>query len=125
MLCRCIPPAPLYITGPEIFEGLKAYRRADGGVQLFRPMETCPPHESLAARLCLPTINEQDMLQALTTFVEVEQDWTPHSQGTSLYIRPFMFGNDENLGVHAVTPRNVCHHCLSQRQLLQRGHQPG
>ena len=88
--------------GAEIFEGLKAYRRADGGVQLFRPMENVRRMNHSAARLCLPTINEQDMLQALTKFVEVEQDWTPHSQGTSLYIRPFMFGNDENLGVHAV-----------------------
>ena len=88
--------------GAEIFEGLKAYRRADGGVQLFRPMENVRRMNHSAERLCLPTMDEQDMLQALTKFVEVEQDWTPHSQGTSLYIRPFMFGNDENFGVHAV-----------------------
>lgn len=88
--------------GAEIFEGLKAYRRADGGVQLFRPMENVRRMNHSAARLCLPTMDEQDMLQALTKFVEVEQDWTPHSRGTSLYIRPFLFGNDENLGVHAV-----------------------
>lgn len=41
-------------------------------------------------------------MQALTTFVSLEQDWTPSDFGTSLYLRPFMFGNDENLGVHSV-----------------------
>jgi branched-chain amino acid aminotransferase len=41
-------------------------------------------------------------MQVLTEFVKVEQDWTPSADGTSLYLRPFMFGNDETLGVHAV-----------------------
>ena len=52
--------------------------------------------------MCLPQIPEEDALQALTAFVSLEQDWTPSREGTSLYLRPFMFGNDETLGVHAV-----------------------
>jgi branched-chain amino acid aminotransferase len=55
-----------------------------------------------AERMCLPEIPEDLALEVLTKFVEFEKEWTPHSEGTSLYIRPFMFGNDETLGVHAV-----------------------
>ena len=88
--------------GSEIFEGLKAYRRADGKVQLFRPMENVRRLNNSAERLCLPQIPEEDALQILDTFVSIEKDWTPDKEGTSLYLRPFMFGNDESLGVHAV-----------------------
>ena len=88
--------------GSEIFEGLKAYRRADGKVQLFRPIENIRRMNNSAERLCLPTIPEDLALEIYTKFVEVEKDWTPSAEGTSLYIRPFMIGNDESLGVHAV-----------------------
>ena len=88
--------------GSEIFEGLKAYRRADGKVQLFRPIENIRRMNNSAERLCLPQMPEEDFMQALIEFVRLEQDWTPSDKGTSLYLRPFMFGNDESLGVHAV-----------------------
>ena len=71
-------------------------------MQLFRPIENIRRMNRSAERLCLPQIPEEDAMQALTTFVTMEQDWTPSAPGTSLYIRPFMFGNDETLGVHAV-----------------------
>lgn len=96
------PASTVLHYGSEIFEGLKAYRRADGKVQLFRPIENIRRMNRSAERLCLPEIPEEDALEALLKYVEVEQDWTPHSEGTSLYLRPFMFGNDESLGVHAV-----------------------
>ncbi|MGN0451309.1 MAG: branched-chain amino acid aminotransferase [Acutalibacteraceae bacterium] len=96
------PASTVLHYGSEIFEGLKAYRRADGRVQLFRPIENIRRMNNSAERLCLPQIPEEDALEILDTFVGVEQDWTPSAEGTSLYIRPFMFGNDENLGVHAV-----------------------
>ena len=107
---RIIPFAPIPLHpastvlhyGSEIFEGLKAYRRADGTVQLFRPMENIRRLNNSAERLCLPQIPEEDALEALTTFVQCEQDWTPSAPGTSLYLRPFLYGNDETLGVHAV-----------------------
>ena len=96
------PASTVLHYGSEILEGLKAYRRADGKVQLFRPMENIRRMNNSAERLCLPQIPEEDALQALETFVSLEQDWTPSAEGTSLYLRPFMFGNDETLGVHAV-----------------------
>ena len=96
------PASTVLHYGAEIFEGLKAYRREDGGVQLFRPMENVRRMNNSAERMSLPQMDEQDMLQLLTTFVKLEEKWVPKTFGTSLYLRPFMFGNDEALGVHAV-----------------------
>ena len=96
------PASTVLHYGSEIFEGLKAYRRKDGGVQLFRPIENMRRLNSSAERLCLPTIPEEDNLQILKTFVELEKDWVPHSEGASLYLRPFLFGDDAFLGVHGV-----------------------
>ena len=96
------PASTVLHYGSEIFEGLKAYRRADGKVQLFRPMENIRRMNRSAERMCLPEIPEDMFLEVLTKFVAHEQEWTPSAPGTSLYIRPFMYGNDETLGVHAV-----------------------
>ncbi len=96
------PASTVLHYGSEIFEGLKAYRRADGKVQMFRPIENIRRMNRSAERLCLPQIPEDMAMEILTTFVGLEQDWTPSAEGTSLYLRPFMFGNDESLGVHAV-----------------------
>ncbi len=96
------PASTVLHYGAEIFEGLKAYRRADGGIQLFRPTENIRRLNNSAERMCLPQLDEADLLEALTTFVRLEERWVPKSFGTSLYLRPFLFGNDEHLGVHAV-----------------------
>ena len=96
------PASTVLHYGAEIFEGLKAYRREDGGVQLFRPMENVRRMNNSAERMSLPQMDEQEMLELLTTFVKLEEKWVPKTFGTSLYLRPFMFGNDESLGVHAV-----------------------
>ncbi len=96
------PASTVLHYGSEIFEGLKAYRRKDGKVQMFRPIENIRRMNRSAERLCLPEIPEDLAMQVLETFVELEQEWTPSAEGTSLYLRPFMFGNDESLGVHAV-----------------------
>ena len=102
------PASTVLHYGSEIFEGLKAYRRADGKVQLFRPMENIRRLNRSAERLCLPQIPEELAYEVLTAFVRCEQDWTPSAPGTSLYLRPFLFGNDETLGVHAVHNAVYC-----------------
>ena len=107
---RIVPYGPIALSpactalhyGSEIFEGLKAYRRADGGIQLFRPLENARRMNNSADRLCLPQLPEEMFMEALKTLIELDKDWVPSAPGTSLYIRPFMFGNDENLGVHSV-----------------------
>jgi branched-chain amino acid aminotransferase len=113
---RIVPFGPLPIHpastvlhyGAEIFEGLKAYRAVDGSIQLFRPMENVKRMNRSAERMCLPQMDEADMLQIFDTMVELEKDWVPHSEGSSLYVRPFLFGNDEHLGVHAVSHATYC-----------------
>ena len=88
--------------GSEIFEGLKAYRREDGHIQLFRAEENAQRMINSAERLCLPALEIEDFMQLVSELVKIEEEWVPHSAGTSLYIRPFIIGNDETLGVHAV-----------------------
>lgn len=96
------PAATVFHYGAEIFEGLKAYRRDDGKVQFFRPIENAKRLNNSAERLRLPQIPEEDFLEALTTLVRLDEDWVPSGKGESLYIRPFLFGNDEKLGVHSI-----------------------
>ncbi|MBR4723208.1 MAG: branched-chain amino acid aminotransferase [Clostridia bacterium] len=100
------PAATVFHYGAEIFEGLKAYRTAGGSVQLFRPIENVRRMNNSAERIGLPQIPEEDMLSAILEFVKVEQDWVPYGEGESLYLRPFMFGNDEHLGVHSINRAN-------------------
>ena len=84
----------------ETFEGLKAYRKADGSIQLFRPEMNARRMNNSNHRLCMPQIPEEDFVEAVKALVEVEQDWVPHEDGTSLYIRPFVFADEVALGVH-------------------------
>lgn len=96
------PASTVFHYGAEIFEGMKAYRAESGKIQLFRPMENIKRLNNSAERLCLPQLDEEGCLDILKTMVELEKDWVPHSEGTSLYLRPFLYGNDPHLGVHAV-----------------------
>lgn len=95
------PASTVLHYGAEIFEGMKAYKTKDG-YQMFRPTENLKRLNNSAERLCLPTIDEGLFLKGLTELINLDYQWIPDYTGTSLYIRPFMFGNDESLGVHAV-----------------------
>ena len=85
--------------GQEIFEGLKAYRTADGTVQLFRPDENFKRMNISAERMVIPPFDEEFMVEATKTLVKLEEDWVPHTDGASLYIRPFIFATDDYVGV--------------------------
>ena len=106
---RIVPYGPLMIDpaakvlhyAEEIFEGLKAYRTADGSIQLFRIMDNVRRLNASADRLCMPQIPEDMAREAIIELVKMEQDWVPHEKDTSLYIRPFMIGLDAALGVHS------------------------
>ena len=106
---RIIPYGPLMIDpaakvlhyAEEIFEGLKAYRTADGSIQLFRVMDNIKRMNDSADRLCMPQIPEDIAFEGIKALVEMEQDWVPCEKDTSLYIRPFMIGLDAALGVHS------------------------
>jgi len=89
--------------GSEIFEGLKAYRNVKGEIVLFRPEENFARMNRSAVRLGLPELPVDFTLEALKELVKLDADWVPHSEGSSLYVRPFMIGDDEHLGVHSVS----------------------
>ena len=93
------PAAMCLHYGQEIFEGLKAYRTADGSVQLFRPDENYKRMNVSAERMVIPKIDEEFMLRATKKLIEIEKDWVPHTDGASLYIRPFIFATDPYVGV--------------------------
>ncbi len=106
---RIVPYAPLQLDpsamvlhyAQEVFEGMKAYRTPDGGVQLFRPMENALRLQSSCERLCIPAIDPETVVEAIRQLVKLEADWVPSEPGTSLYIRPFIIATDPTLGVHA------------------------
>lgn len=87
--------------GQAIFEGTKCYRRADGGLQLFRPADNLARMTRSAQRMCMPALDEETALEGIRQLVGIDADWVPHKEGTSLYIRPTMISTDVALGVHA------------------------
>ena len=93
------PSAMVFHYGQEMFEGLKAYMGADGKARLFRPIMNARRTNATNDRLCIPQIPEEDFVEAVRALVEVDKDWIPTEDGTSLYIRPFIIATDEFLGV--------------------------
>ncbi len=93
------PAAMVFHYGQEMFEGLKAYVGADGKVYMFRPDMNAKRTNKTNDRLCIPSLPEEDFVEAVRALVEVEKDWIPEGEGTSLYIRPFIIATDEYLGV--------------------------
>ena len=84
----------------ETFEGMKAYRTAEGKIQLFRPEMNAKRMINSNARLCMPEFPVDMFVEAVKALVKVEEDWVPSEPETSLYIRPFMFATENALGVH-------------------------
>jgi branched-chain amino acid aminotransferase len=92
------PAAAVLHYSQEIFEGLKAYRAADGGVVMFRPQENARRFQKSAERLAMPILPESVFVEAVEQLVRIDRDWIPDGDG-SLYLRPFMFANEVFLGV--------------------------
>lgn len=82
----------------ETFEGLKAYKN-DGKVYLFRPEMNAKRFQSSNERMCMPKIDTEEFINIIEELVNLERDWIPDSEGASLYIRPFMFASEKNIGV--------------------------
>ena len=88
------PACMVFHYGQEMFEGLKAYKAADGSNYLFRPDMNAKRTNNTNDRLCIPQIPVEDFVQAVKAIVSVDQDWIPTEPGTSLYIRPFIIATD-------------------------------
>jgi branched-chain amino acid aminotransferase len=85
--------------GQAFFEGLKAYKHADGQVSVFRPDKNAVRFNKSAERLCMPTLPEEIFVQSIAAIVDIDRDWVPAKANHALYIRPFMFATDPYLGV--------------------------
>ncbi|MDD2581760.1 MAG: branched-chain amino acid aminotransferase [Desulfuromonadaceae bacterium] len=93
------PSCMVFHYAQEIFEGLKAYKWADGRVALFRPDMNARRFNQSADRLCMPAIPEELFLKGIEQLVALERDWIPVAPGTSLYIRPAMIAVEPALGI--------------------------
>ncbi|MGK0453705.1 MAG: branched-chain amino acid aminotransferase [Paraglaciecola sp.] len=93
------PSAKIFHYGQSIFEGMKAYKDAEENILLFRPTENCKRLNKSAERLVIPQIPEEVFMAGLKKLLEVDSDWIPKKEGSSLYIRPFMFASGK--GFHA------------------------
>jgi branched-chain amino acid aminotransferase len=96
-----MPSAAVLHYAQEVFEGLKAYRHADGSVWSFRPEANAERMQRSARRLALPELPTDDFLASLKALVEVDEPWVPAAGTgeTSLYLRPFLYASEAFLGV--------------------------
>jgi len=101
------PAAAVLHYAQEIFEGLKAYRCADGAIVLFRPEENARRFALSADRMAMPVVPEALFLEAVEALVQTDRDWIPDGEGT-LYLRPFMFATEAFLGVRPASEYMFC-----------------
>lgn len=93
------PASTVFHYGQAIFEGCKAFRRPDGHVNLFRPWDHVRRFNRSAERMMMPTVVDEDHLDAIVNLIRLDQVWVPDEDDSSLYIRPIMFATDGVLGV--------------------------
>jgi branched-chain amino acid aminotransferase len=93
--------------GQAIFEGIKAYKFADGTVSIFRPDRNWERFNKSAARLQMPEVPEEIFMDGLSKLLDIDRNWIPAKEGSSLYIRPFMFATEAALGVHLQSHTNL------------------
>ncbi|XP_063852257.1 LOW QUALITY PROTEIN: branched-chain-amino-acid aminotransferase, cytosolic-like [Scylla paramamosain] len=96
---RLHPAAKVLHYSVELFEGMKAFRGVDDEIRLFRPNMNMARMNRTAARSALPTFNGEELVALLKKLVSVDQEWVPHTESSSLYIRPTMIGTEPTLGV--------------------------
>ncbi len=97
------PSAKIFHYGQSIFEGMKAYKDAKNNVMLFRPLDNCKRLNKSAERMVIPKVPEEIFMDGLKKLLEIDSNWIPTNEGSSLYIRPFMFASGN--GFHA-SPAN-------------------
>lgn len=93
------PAAAVLHYAQEVFEGIKAYRHADGSIHTFRPDQNARRLQRSARRMALPELPEEYFLQSLRELIAVDGAWVPSGEDQSLYLRPFMIAKEAFLGV--------------------------
>jgi branched-chain amino acid aminotransferase len=100
------PAAAVLHYAQEVFEGLKAYRHADGSIWAFRPEANAERMQRSARRLALPELPTEYFIESLKQLIAVDSRWVPSAPETSLYLRPFMFAKEAFLGVRPAAKVN-------------------
>lgn len=85
--------------GQAIFEGIKAYKNAEGEAFIFRPQDNFRRFNISAERMSMPQVPEEIFMEGMRLLIEMDKNWIPSQKDHSLYIRPFMFSSDEMIGV--------------------------
>ncbi|MEP5938604.1 MAG: branched-chain amino acid aminotransferase [Erythrobacter sp.] len=93
------PAASVLHYAQEIFEGMKAYKQADGGLALFRPLANAQRYNDSARRMAMPELPEELFLESIRQLVAADRDWMPTVDDGALYLRPFMIATEAFLGV--------------------------
>jgi len=96
------PASPAIHYGQSIFEGLKAY--TDGKSEdalVFRPMDNLKRLNVSGERMGMPQVPEDVFMEGMRSLLNIDRNWIPKGDGSSLYLRPFLFTNDEFIGIHA------------------------
>lgn len=93
------PSAKIFHYGQSVFEGMKAYKDAKNDTFLFRPKDNWDRLNKSSSRLMIPEVPEEIFMEGLITLLKIDDAWIPKNDGSSLYIRPFIFANGE--GFHA------------------------
>jgi branched-chain amino acid aminotransferase len=97
------PASPVLHYAQEIFEGMKAYRRPNGGAALFRPEANAQRFAKSAIRMAMPPLPEEFFLESVRALVRADREWIPDTEEGSLYLRPFMIANGSFLGMRPST----------------------
>jgi branched-chain amino acid aminotransferase len=96
------PASPALHYGQSIFEGLKAYSDESSiDALVFRPLSNLKRLNVSGERMGMPVLPEDVYMEGMTALIDLDRNWIPKGEGSSLYLRPFMFSNDEYIGIRA------------------------
>ena len=96
---QVLPSLSTLHYGQTVFEGLKAFRNRDGGVNIFRADMHAERMKHSCERVCIPTVDNEKFVQAVESLIDLDREWVPKARGTALYIRPLIFATESYIGV--------------------------
>jgi branched-chain amino acid aminotransferase len=118
------PSTSVLHYGHSVFEGMKAFRQADGGVAIFRLLDHARRFRRSARRLALPELPEETFAEGLEALVGEDYDWVPSAEAHSLYLRPMIFGSHLAIGFHPVVEARLLMIARPTRSYFPNGVQP-
>ena len=111
--------------GQQCFEGLKAYRCKDGSINLFRPDQNAKRMQNTCDRLLMPQVPTELFIRACKEVVKANKKWVaPYGTGATLYLRPFVIGVGENIGVRPAPEYLFCVFCCPVGAYFKGGMKP-